>query len=242
MSFLSFLRGLVAITIIVIITPLASIYALFLLIILRVDEDTAQVVPCWWARVSMRLSGVKVKVDGLELLKPGKPYIFVANHSSQFDILAIQGSFPWSIRWLAKKELFKIPIFGPALRRSGSIPIDRASGRKAMKSLVEAARRISDGSSVVIFPEGTRSIDGILAPFKVGAVIIAIKAEVEVVPMAIIGSQAILPKGAMIPGGGEIQIKLGAPIATAGMKNNQKQELAQLLHDKVAEILDHVPQ
>ncbi len=237
MSLFQSLRSFFAVVIAVAITPLFSLQALIYLLVFRTSEQTAQVAPRTWAKWILAVSGVQVKVEGADKLIAGKPYIFMGNHQSQYDIFCLQGGFGWDFRWLAKKELFEIPIFGPALRKSGSIPVDRSSGRKAMVSLAEAAQRIHDGCSVIIFPEGTRSIDGGLQPFKVGGMVIAIKASVEVVPMAICGSRDVLPKGKIWPRPGTVTIRLGDPVNVEGYSLKQKAELASLMHDKVADLL-----
>lgn len=238
MALLSFLRGVFTVFFAVVITPLSSLQALLYLLVLRTSEKTAQVAPTIWARMILAVSGVKVRVEGLANLEAGKSYIFAANHQSQFDIFCLQGYFPWDFRWLAKKELFQIPIFGPALRRSGNIPVDRDSGRRAMQSLAEAAERIKGGTSVVIFPEGTRSADGTLLPFKAGGMVIAIKAGVGVVPMAICGSRHVLPKGSLVPRSGEVVIRLGPPVDARAYGMKEKQELADHLQARVADLLN----
>jgi len=175
-------------------------------------------------------------MTGAERLTPGRSYIFAANHQSQFDIFALQGYLGFDFRWMAKLELFKIPIFGPAMRMAGYIPVDRAHGRKAIKSLDEAAARIAGGTSVLIFPEGTRSPDGRLLPFKAGAMVLAIKAGVPLVPVAIVGTHQILPKGKLLFKPGRVEIRVGEPIETRNYSLKQKQELAELLQEKVAEL------
>ncbi|NTV14877.1 MAG: 1-acyl-sn-glycerol-3-phosphate acyltransferase [Desulfobulbaceae bacterium] len=182
-------------------------------------------------------SGVKVKVEGLEHLERGKPYIFVANHQSQFDIFVLDGFLEMDFRWLAKKELFRLPFFGWAMLLAGSIPVDRSHGRRAVKSLDEAAKRIAAGASVIIFPEGTRSQDGKLQPFKAGGMQLAIKAGVELVPMAITGTHQVLPKGKILSRPGQVVIRLGTPVDSRVFSAKEKQALAELLHDQVAFLL-----
>jgi 1-acyl-sn-glycerol-3-phosphate acyltransferase len=179
-----------------------------------------------------------VRIEGAENLIPEQTYIFVGNHVSQFDIFSFQGYFPHDFRWIAKKELFRIPFFGPAMLRSGIVPIDRSHGREALKSLNRAAERIAGGTSVLIFPEGTRSADGRLHPFKTGAVLLAIKAGVPVIPIGFNGTYSILPKGKFLPNSGEIVIRIGSPICTDNSKPVDKQQLADHLHDRVAALLD----
>jgi len=234
-------RGLAALVIAPPLTLLVSAAALVALYFLRWPESRVHRFPRWWGRVICRVAGVEVAISGHEGLSHDRPYIFAANHQSQFDIFALQGYFPFDFRWLAKKELFRYPVFGPAMRKAGNIPVDRARSRAAIKSLDEAAQRIRAGASVIIFPEGTRSPDGRLQPFKGGAMVLAIKAGVEVVPLAISGTHAILPKGKLLARPGKVVIRVGQPIDPSGYTLKQKQELAELLHHKVAELLDLDP-
>ena len=123
------------------------------------------------------------------------------------------------------------------MRLAGYIPVDRSHGRKALKSLDEAAKRIADGTSVIIFPEGTRSPDGKLHDFKPGAMVLAIKAGVPLVPVAILGTYVVLPKGKLLAKPGKVEIRVGEPIETRGYTVKQKQELAELIHSRVAELM-----
>ena len=124
------------------------------------------------------------------------------------------------------------------MKRAGYIPVDRSRGRQALKSLDEAAKRIADGTSVIIFPEGTRSRDGKLQPFKAGGMVLAIKAGVDIVPVAISGTYEILPKGRLMLQPGNVLIKIGKPIPTSDYRTNQKHELALRLQKDVAGLLD----
>lgn len=218
-------------------TTLCSLAVLIGRVLLRISEVKIQAVPCFWGRMLTVWSGVAVRVEGLEQLDRAKPYIFVANHQSQFDIFVLGGFLGMDFRWLAKKELFRIPLFGWAMLVSGSIPVDRSHGRQAVKSLDEAAKRIAAGASVVIFPEGTRSPDGRLQPFKAGGMQLAIKAGVELVPVAIVGTRQVLPKGQFLSRPGRVVIRVGAPVASRGFTAKDKQALAELLHDRVGALL-----
>lgn len=204
----------------------------------RRSEVKAQVFPRYWGRILCWLAGVRVRVEGMEHIDPARTYIFAGNHCSQYDIFSFQGYFPHDFRWIAKKELFRVPVFGRAMHRVGYIPIDRSHGRPALKSLDEAGRRIAAGSSVLIFPEGTRSADGRLQEFKAGAVLLAIKAGVPIVPLAFIGSHEVLPKGSLIPKSGEIIIRIGNPMATDHFKSGDKQALAASLQAAVGRLLE----
>jgi 1-acyl-sn-glycerol-3-phosphate acyltransferase len=165
-----------------------------------------------WARLMLALNGVNVTVSGSGLLPEG-PVIFMSNHQSNFDILALLAAMPRQFYWIAKKELFEIPLFGHSMRRGGYIPLDRGDGRKALQSLDEAAGAIRLGKSVVLFPEGTRSTDGTLLPFKRGGFVLARKAGVAVVPVTINGSGTINPANQVRLYSGDISITLHPPIA-----------------------------
>jgi len=237
MSPLQYIRALFFLLAIPPLTFIASALTLIDLYLVRKSQLRVQVFPRTWGAAVCRVAGVRVRIVGAENLVPEQTYIFVGNHASQFDIFSFQGFFPHDFRWIAKKELFRIPLFGPAMRGAGIIPIDRSHGREAMKSLNRAAQQIAGGTSVLIFPEGTRSTDGRLQPFKTGAITLAIKAGVPVVPIGFIGTHDILPKGKLLVRSGEIMIRIGRPMSIADFKLKDKQQLAELLHDRVAELL-----
>lgn len=238
MSPLQIIRGALILIIAPILTFFVSAISLVDLVWIRKSEIKAQVFPRYWGRILCRLAGVQVTVQGIENINPHQTYIFAGNHCSQYDIFSFQGYFPHDFRWIAKKELFRIPIFGQAMHRVGYIPIDRSHGRQALKSLDEAAKRIAAGSSVLIFPEGTRSADGLLHEFKTGAVLLAIKAGVPIVPLGFNGSYEVLPKGRLLPQPGKITIRIGTPVSTANYQAGDKQELARELHQAVQQLLD----
>lgn len=237
MNPIQYCRAILTLLLAPLITLVASVLTLLDIMFFRRSEKKVQIFPQTWARIICRLVGVRVRITGAENLTPGQTYIFIGNHVSQFDIFSFQGYFPHDFRWIAKKELFRIPFFGPAMRKSGIVPIDRSHGREALKSLNMAAEQIAGGTSVLIFPEGTRSPDGGLHPFKTGAITLAIKAGVPVVPIGFIGTYRILPKGKLLANSGEVIIRIGTPMPTTGYRPKDKQELAENLHDKVAELL-----
>lgn len=191
-----------------------------------------------WAKVGLRLAGVRLQVSGQEHLHPDAPVIYMSNHGSNFDILALFAGLPGQFRWLAKEELFRIPLFGLAMRRIGYIPLDRSDRRKALHSMTEAAKRIRAGASVVIFPEGTRSADGILQPFKKGGFLIALKAGVPVQPVAISGSFAIMPKTSRRIHGGLIEVRILPAIATAELASADIETLRVTVQERIAASLE----
>jgi 1-acyl-sn-glycerol-3-phosphate acyltransferase len=237
MKLLAFLRALFVIPFALGLTLLVILATLFMTLVLNRDAASIQWLATWWASSICRAAGVAVAVEWAEKLDPGRPYIFAANHQSQFDIFVLQGFLGVDFRWLAKKELFAVPVWGPAMRRAGYIPIDRSRGRKALKSLAEAAEKIGAGTSVIIFPEGTRSRDGRLQEFKAGAMVLALKAGVPIVPVAIRGTHEILPKGRLLMKPGTVQVRVGRPIETdAAMA---KHDLARIAQAAVAELLQN---
>ncbi len=192
----------------------------------------------FWARVGLKLAGVKLKVTGREHLQPDQAVIYMPNHQSNFDILALFAGLPGQFRWLAKEELFQIPLFGLAMRRCGYISLDRSDRKKAIKSMNEAARRIHDGTSVVIFPEGTRSADGLLQEFKKGGFMLALKAQVPVLPVAISGSYAVMPKNSLWIRGGTIEVSILPAIDSSGMGTADRDPLMEQVHGRIAASLE----
>jgi 1-acyl-sn-glycerol-3-phosphate acyltransferase len=186
------------------------------------------------ARALARVLGVRVKVRGLERLTGG-PCVFVCNHRSHFDIAAILGFVPGINRFTAKKELFREPVLGLVMRTMGMVPIDRDNPEKA----IERLRRLrADDHSLVFFPEGTRSRDGVLAPFKKGAFVTAIELGLPIVPIACRGSENIMPAGgylSILPG--EMDIEILEPIATGNLSYEERDALAARTRARIASAL-----
>jgi 1-acyl-sn-glycerol-3-phosphate acyltransferase len=151
----------------------------------------------------------------------------MANHQSDFDILIILAHLPGQFRWIVKKELFNIPLFGAAMRNAGYIEIDRQNHVKAVKSVDEAARKIREGKSVMSFPEGTRSSDGKIKPFKQGMFYLAIMSGVPIVPVSIIGAREIMPKRSLQIKPGKITMVIDRPIDVSGYSLENRQELIE---------------
>ncbi|MSN25501.1 MAG: 1-acylglycerol-3-phosphate O-acyltransferase [Geobacter sp.] len=193
-----------------------------------------------WARLALALNLVKVTVSGTEHLPDG-PLIFMSNHQSNFDILSLLSSMPRQLHWIAKKELFEIPVFGPSMRRGGYIPLDRGDGRKALQSMDEAATAIRQGRCVVMFPEGTRSTDQKLLPFKRGGFILARKAGVPVIPVTINGSGKINPPNQIRLYSGDIQLILHPPvIVPADLRRNEAETwLMDSVRNRIESALEH---
>ncbi len=186
-----------------------------------------------WGRTNLWTAGVKVKLEGGEYLDPGKPYILASNHQGWFDIFATLGYVPVPFSWLAKEELFKIPILGRAMLSAGYIPIDRSDHRKALVSMNRAAQKIRQGTSVFIFPEGTRSPDGVLREFKKGGFVLAAKSEQPIVPISISGSHRILPKESRMVHPGEIRIIISRPILPDGADSKSRDLLMRKVREAI---------
>lgn len=178
-----------------------------------------------WSRDILRAAGTPVIVEGLEHIPRDQPVIYASNHSSMFDIWALSATLPDSVRFVAKKELFKIPLLGPAMRSAGHIPIDREARKKAFEAYNEAARTIKRGVTPVVFPEGTRSRTGELLPFKNAPFGLAIAAQVPVVPIYVHHTFEILPKGAWRLRPRPIRLLIGKPISTTGLRPEDRERL-----------------
>ncbi len=193
-----------------------------------------------WARIALRASRIKVIVRGREHIPREEPAVFACNHASQSDILVLYQALPIQFRFLVKKELFKIPLLGIAMRWAGYIPVDRlARGKAALRSLQKAVEKIKKGTSIVIFPEGTRSPDGRLRPFKIGGMLVAAKAECPIVPVAISGSHRVFPKGDLKIYPGQIKVVIGPSIQTKGPEGTLPRDmLAKKVWEAIFSMLD----
>jgi len=187
-----------------------------------------------WARWVLWGAGTRVLVDGLDRIPRDTPVVYASNHSSMFDIWALSLVLPGSTRFVAKQELGKIPIVGPAMKRVGHIMIDRHAPAKAMEAYAEAAQRIRGGVSPIVFPEGTRSRDGRLLPFKNAPFGLAIAAQVPLVPVYVHDTFEILPKGAWRLRPKPIRVLIGAPIPTAGLAPADRMNLRDQAHAAIA--------
>jgi 1-acyl-sn-glycerol-3-phosphate acyltransferase len=179
-----------------------------------------------WARSLLAITGVRVKVEGLEKLIPGANYVFASNHLSYMDTPVILTHIPADFRFMAKDGLFKIPLLGTHLVQAGHIPVPREDPRAAVKTMNLAANSIrSRNISVLIFPEGGRSEDGALQAFKDGAAFIAIKAGVPLVPLAISGTREILAMHSATFRPGHVTLRVGDPIPTDGLTLHDRKSI-----------------
>jgi 1-acyl-sn-glycerol-3-phosphate acyltransferase len=193
-----------------------------------------------WVSWILATFGVRVEAAGLENVPTHAPVILMSNHQSLVDIAAIVMTLPRSVQWrfVAKKELTRVPIFGQALVASRHIIIDRGNREKAVVSLRHAAERIRAGTTVIVFPEGTRSPTGHLRTFKSGPFHLAVEAQVPIVPVTVSGSQRITPKGELRVAPGTVKITYGKPIPTRGVTLDARKELARRVRDAIAQGYD----
>ncbi len=190
-----------------------------------------------WARAIIWASGSKVRVEGLERLPKDRAQILVSNHQSWFDVFALAAYLPVKFRFVAKQELGAIPLFGLAWKSCGHISVDRSDRSAAISSLEKARQRIrGENLTVVMFPEGTRSMDGSLLPFKRGAFVLALQVEVPVVPVAVCGTGEVMPKGRWRVRPGEILIKVGDPIDSEKFSFKDRAHLTNVAQEVIGEL------
>ncbi len=193
----------------------------------------------FWAWLILTLGGVAIRVHGLDRLDRRQHYLFVVNHQSNVDIPVLVQSLPgFQLRWIAKKELLWVPLFGWAMWAGKHIAVNRADSAGAWGSLKKAAKRMANGISVVVFPEGTRSIDGRLLPFKRGGFLLAAKTGAPIVPVTISGSRQLLPRGAWRLRPGTVDVHLSEPIPStdhrAGTMRALAHQVQQIIEKRLA--------
>ncbi|WP_303850449.1 1-acyl-sn-glycerol-3-phosphate acyltransferase [Seleniivibrio woodruffii] len=175
-----------------------------------------------WAKISSKLFLVRYEVQGLEKIEPDKNYVFMGNHQSYVDIFSMISIIDKDFLFMAKRELFSIPFFGYAIKHMGLIPIDRGESRESLKSLFDAAKKIQEGYSVLLFPEGTRSEDGVMLPFKRGAFTLAVRTGQQIIPFVIDGSGKVMKKGAFIINPfRKVRICFLDPVSPDGIKDRE---------------------
>ncbi|MFT3708531.1 MAG: lysophospholipid acyltransferase family protein [Archangium sp.] len=190
-------------------------FAVGAMIVTLNPSSSMYVVQRWWSPVLLWAGGARLEVSGIERLKTGQPYIFVSNHQSTIDIPALFVALPTDFRFVAKKVLKYVPFLGWYMWLAKFVFIDRANHRDALRSLEDAGARIRGGISIVMFPEGTRSDDRTVLPFKKGPFALALKAQVPLVPVTIEGSGELMPKNSWNITPGPIKVRVGEPIDPA---------------------------
>ncbi len=191
-----------------------------------------------WSWTILKVCGISLRVSGLDGIDSKQRYVFIANHQSNIDIpILIQALGGFQLRWLAKKELLWVPIFGWAMWAAKHVTVNRSIRADAVKSLKKATERMTNGVSLVFFPEGTRSPDGRLLPFKRGGFWLAVKTRTPLVPITIAGSGALLPKGDWRIRGGEIEVTVGQPLSVENGRRGQLLAVSNQLREIIAKPL-----
>ncbi|MDD5712630.1 MAG: lysophospholipid acyltransferase family protein [Smithellaceae bacterium] len=178
-----------------------------------------------WAWIVLKISCVRTRIRGRENIQKGQSYIIISNHQSHFDIPALVTRLGIQYRWIIKKELLKVPLFGYALYASKNVFIDRSNPQKAIASINSGMARLPKGASVMFFAEGTRSSDGRIQEFKKGGFAIAVQKGIPILPVTVNGSRKILPKKALVFHSGEIEVVVDRPIETRGYTMERLDEL-----------------
>jgi len=186
-----------------------------------------------WAKIILWVSGVKLEIEGIKNIDTKKSYVFTSNHMSSLDIPVAVLAIPQTARFIAKKELFRIPILSQGMRASGMLRIDRGNSEQAKKVLDRAITTIKEGCSVIIFPEGTRSKTGEIQNFKKGGFILAMNGKIPILPMAISGAHHIVTKGYILRKSGQIKVKFLKEIGTEGIEYEKRNELVDLTRQQI---------
>jgi 1-acyl-sn-glycerol-3-phosphate acyltransferase len=186
-----------------------------------------------WSWLILKVSGIRVRVEGLENVKPGETAIYCSNHSSAMDIPILFVYLPVQFRFLAKRSLFHLPFLGWHLRRSGHIAVDRGRPREAMKGFDRAAQKIREGRSVIMFPEGSRSRTTEMLPFKNGSFYLAILSGVPIVPVTLNGTRAVLKPDTYHVRAGQTEMIIHKPVPTQGLAKHDVEALSARVREKI---------
>jgi 1-acyl-sn-glycerol-3-phosphate acyltransferase len=181
----------------------------------------------WWSWLILATTGVRVRVEGLEHLAPGATYVFVANHQSIYDIPVLFGSLPFQLRIIAKESLGRFPFLGWHLRRTGHMLVDRRRPDRA-GIFAWATSLPSRGLSLIVFPEGTRSRDGLVAPFKAGSLVAAVQTGIPIVPISVVGSRHVMTKGELTTRPGDVRLVVHPPLATTATREPHPDAMREL--------------
>jgi 1-acyl-sn-glycerol-3-phosphate acyltransferase len=195
----------------------------------------------WGVAIGTALAGIRTRVAGREHVPPGRAVVFCCNHQSNIDPPILFRALHPRLHVLFKHELKKLPLLGRAFQMGGFVPIDRRSREQSMAAIDQAAESLRQGNSFLTFPEGTRSRTGALLPFKRGPFLMALKAQVPVIPVAIQGGTASMRKGSPIVRPTTVSVRIGAPVETRGMDMSDREKLADLVRAHVEQLLELGP-
>lgn len=236
---ISFLRTVLTAIVVIVMTTILGTFVIICAMLGMSHQDGGMFdrIGRFWCRSLLWAAGVRVKVHGLDKVPSGQACVFASNHVSHFDIPSLVSALPQHY-FVAKAELFKIPIFGPAIRAVGTIPIERSNQKAAFNSYGVAAERIKRGSSVVVFPEGTRGTSYPIRPFKKGPFVLAIQAGAPIVPCIVHGTIDVLPKKALRVHPAHVDVHLLDPVPTAGLAYADRDTLAQTVNTRMADAMN----
>jgi 1-acyl-sn-glycerol-3-phosphate acyltransferase len=200
-------------------------------------KDLLYILGHWGVRLGLALAGIRFRVAGREHLPRGRAAVYCSNHQSNVDPPVVFEALHPRLHILYKEELNAIPVLARAFRLGGFIPIDRRNRESAMRSIEAGASSLAAGNSFLIFPEGTRSRSGQLLPFKKGGFLMAIKAQAPVVPIAVQGGRAAMRRGSWIIQPVTVSVRVGAPVETTGLTQDDRDDVIQRVHDQVEGML-----
>jgi 1-acyl-sn-glycerol-3-phosphate acyltransferase len=216
------------------VSSLTFLYGIMIFILRPFSKEAARMVSVWWCRHLAFLTDVKAVLHGFEKLDKDKHYIFLANHMSYYDIIALYVTLPYKLSFIAKKSLFAIPIWGWALYLIGHIPVDRDNPHAARHSMDKAITKINNEKrSIIAFPEGSRSRTDQIRDFKLGIFTLALKSGVDIVPIAIRGARGVMRKGTLLVRSGTIDVYVLDPIPVSGFSSTDKFALAQKTRESI---------
>lgn len=228
---------LIAGPILLVATALTAL-SVIVLSVIGLGRWAGNTVPCYWARLFCVLMGVKVTVEGRHNIEKGTSYVFVCNHQGAYDIFSIYGYLGHPFRWMMKASLGKIPLVGYSCKISGHIMVDNSSPSATRRTMAVAERQLRGGMSIVVFPEGARSRDGLMHRFKRGAYLLAEEFSLPVVPISIDGSFAVLPRFRMLPVPGRIRLTIHKPIHAV----DGQHDMAEVIKESYDAIRSSLPE
>jgi 1-acyl-sn-glycerol-3-phosphate acyltransferase len=227
-----------ALAAVVLVVATGIIGPLVILVSLVTSGGPAYRLERWWAWLVSKSMGLSFSLHGNDKIVPGTSYIITPNHQSNSDILALITILPVRFRWVVKKELTKIPVFGWALAGTGAIAIDRSDPKQSVETLQRATDKLKGSWSVLIYPEGTRTKDGHLQPLKKGAFMMAVQTGIPILPVTSNGAFKVLPKKTVWFRPGHITVTLGDPIVTAGLTEKDVPDLMERTRAAISKNLD----